>query len=1082
MLSGPSGWLSEFLIKRTLRCPDGRPLYASEWWQRRYDGRQWAWEPLLASITWDQIHYPDLYTPVKQAWEWWKVDLVRLPTSVRYLGTFACQGGLPLALIGGADHKITHYLRTVLKYTVAYRQFVDDPIELARDKQHLLRPPTLRRDYVFRLTADLIEAVLDLEIDSELDDPLKALDETRAGWRDNMPLDLDDSHARELLSGLLREANRSRVDHVQNFRVERFLRNTAGGWRLGARVRLPSTISQDQLSRLLGVSKNSLPQRLQVILHGDRVRTLGVYAEREEDFLLMRNQQTPASEIWDAGAVIEVKLRFRSGVDIGDLIVPDRGIGLGDLPWIFRDDGNEPLFIGEGSVSNRSSKLLVLVSDDCKFEKITGRELVSESILDRTLWRIDEPTPVVTEDGRCLIRPSSGHETMEQDYRLSGQRIYSMECAWPIFRNAPTLRAARSEQIARPVPTNEVQWRLKGGEWQTRPDASAFGLWELRHVRAEELRFLGRVGIVPPQFDLSLEPGGDMSEGNLVLRGAEAVKIAIDDEGIEWSARNQEDTVRIHVTARDSNAPPARLKMWFYWRGGSELVVQAPFPGHGARFLRDGGTLGTRALAINDLYGVRATALSTQNDRFWLEGELEASDLGELHRVAYFRRPLQKYEDGTFHELALIELRPIIEQLLAASSSADAAVKLRVLDRAQREHASARVERFAATLEFDSSMNYLSTADKVENFEGSTVSCEALPLGQPNLDPVTCSIIPSHDGFLGAFLPQNLNMKEPWLVLVRHDDQVHVRPVTVGGESINASGIRDSETPRLCDAISVADSELRKKFISAAMDAMLDSRNKSRNEDEWQFMNDVLLHSTDIPATALDILKVLATKPRLLVQCLFRVEKSHRQLLWRLEDELPFSWLLVQRDIWWNEAKFAFDRLREELSVLFEVSCDQIAREQITSILNEGVERLPGLETVAKDFALRLKGGTLSESFVSSVCKLRDDRTPAQITLRSDMDDWPNGDGRNEWAQELERGNLLLKFGGWQHEGEHWKRQPIFDTPIAAAWCSVFAKPTSRTTFLVKRIRAHDPKWFDLAFGAAWFRFARLADKVNDRK
>ena len=151
MPGGAAVWIRDFLRCRALEHPDGRALYAyrctgqefaaltetleqsaplgnrsgdavirafvlyaSEWWQRRYDGRHWAWEPLLTSIGWDSIHYPDLYEPVRSAWRWWKVDLVRLPTSIRYLGTFACQGGLPLALVGDTGSRVTQYLRAVL--------------------------------------------------------------------------------------------------------------------------------------------------------------------------------------------------------------------------------------------------------------------------------------------------------------------------------------------------------------------------------------------------------------------------------------------------------------------------------------------------------------------------------------------------------------------------------------------------------------------------------------------------------------------------------------------------------------------------------------------------------------------------------------------------------------------------------------------------------------------------------------------------------------------------------------------------------------------------------------------------------
>ena len=41
----------------------------------------------------DAGHYPGLYFPMLRAWNWWRVAPLRLPTSIRYLDTFALQGG-----------------------------------------------------------------------------------------------------------------------------------------------------------------------------------------------------------------------------------------------------------------------------------------------------------------------------------------------------------------------------------------------------------------------------------------------------------------------------------------------------------------------------------------------------------------------------------------------------------------------------------------------------------------------------------------------------------------------------------------------------------------------------------------------------------------------------------------------------------------------------------------------------------------------------------------------------------------------------------------------------------------------------
>ena len=216
---------------------------------------------------------------------------------------------------------------------------------------------------MFRLAGDLIEAVLDLQSDVHDEDPLNALDQARPDWRRTMPLDLEDERARGLLTGLLREAARGRTSPLDDFRVERFLRRTGAGWRLGARIQLPASVPAHYLARQLRVSAVALPPRLEVRVHGERVRVVGLYAAQSEGFLLARNVR-PSADFWDAEAAGEIRLIFLAGDVVGEPVVPYRGSALSELPWAFRgdDDGS---FIGEGSVSNRSPEIVVLVPDGC---------------------------------------------------------------------------------------------------------------------------------------------------------------------------------------------------------------------------------------------------------------------------------------------------------------------------------------------------------------------------------------------------------------------------------------------------------------------------------------------------------------------------------------------------------------------------------------------------------------------------------------------------------------------------------------------------------------------------------------------
>ena len=1105
MTADSSGWLSTFLGQRELDQPDGRPLYAyrctadefadlrvmltrdavnhpitsadvrafalyaAEWWQRRYDGSHWAWGPLLDSIRWD-IHYRELYEPVRRAWHWWRVDLVRLPTSVRYLGTFACQGGLPLAVMRRPGNKVTTYLRAVLKHTVAYRQFVEDPIELARDQQRLLRPPTLCRDYVLRLAADLIEAVLHVQSDARSSDPLAALDRTRPGWRDAMPLDLEDAQARELLTGLLREARETRVSSAIEFRVERFVRHTALGWRLGASVQLPTTLAAEDFARLIGVSGTDLPPRLEVRTQGDRI--LGWYAARSEDFVLASTTRSPI-EFWDENAAGEVRLRFLAGDEIGESMVPKRGAALSELPWSFRT-GDECSFVGEGTVSSRAPEMLVLVSKSSSLhgsEPPDGSAMAEGSVhaLDRFVWRVSAPVVVETTSGRCTIRPSS-QQAPDEEYRLSGKRLYDLSAAHPLFLGTPILRVAKADGTPRALPAREIEWRTGGREWRASPTGP--GLWQVRHVHAGELRFLGRVGVLPRSMSVAIEPGQEISKGHVLLQNADGVRVAAKRGDATATFAVVDSGIRVHATATDSANPPVRLLLRLQWPGASELVADVPFPGQGGRFVVNGRSVHSR-ISLDQLYGVKATALSPSRlRRFWLEGELRADDLGDLRRIAHLRVPLKA--SGVQHELSLADERSRLALLVAASSSSDAHVALRIVDDAQREHAVTQVYRCAAAIDYEPDLALVTVSPPPE----TVTTFQALPVAQPAIEATPLTPLGPGNASAGAIRPDSESLSHSRVLLVGRNDHVQVRPLAVGGKSAPTTTY---PPPRLREAVNLADSDVRQEALGAAIDAMLESDDRDPDEEEWSFLNDYIRLAEDLPATALDLLGVLVTKPQFLVRCLFRLDVTPRKLLWRLEEELPFSWLLVPRRTWWSEAKRAFDQLRETLANLLDSDNRDRARDmahaQMASILEEGEQQIAGLLTVATDVTARLAGGRVSSDFVKAVATGRDRALSEVIRLRASLDDWPKGDSRQQWCLELERGELIQRF--WLHRDEHPDRQPFFDTPVAAAWSCYFGEPTARTVFLVKQMRAHDIDWFDRSYTATWFALAETQDRTR---
>lgn len=1044
-------------------------VYSAEWWQRRYDGSHWAWEPLLDSLHWDQVHYPDLYLPVRNSLRWWRVDLVRLHSGNRYLSTFACQGGLALALVADANSRVTQYLRAVLRHTAAYGQFVEDAIDLARDQQHLLRPPTLRRDYVFRLAADLAEAVLSLQQDAQSEDPLNALDQTRPGWRENMPLDLDNERARELLTGLLREASRDRTAPVNDFRVERFLRYTGIGWRLGARVRLPASITAENLARHLKVRTDTLPSRLQVRTPGDRVRVFGMYAAQANDYILTSRETQSVIELWDEEATQEIRLQFRAGDAIGEVVVPGRGNALGDLPWSFRRDDHEAPFIGEGSVSNRAPIILVLLPKDTPENKGLSFPIDHDMVmvLGRVLRSIGDRTEITTIAGRCTITPSAG-QGEDDDYRLFGQRLYTMESDWPLFRGVPKLRVANSESpdIVRTVRSDELSWRRPGQDWQTHP--TGFGLWQVRHMRSGELRFHTHLGILPDGFMCSLQPGTTISTGSVELTGADGAMAVGYAEGAEFTTQVEGNIIRIHVDAGETTVVPSRIALRLHWDGADELPMYAPFPGRGARFLRDGKPVdGT--ISFDDLYGVQATAISASaNDRFWAEGELMADDLPRgLNRVAFFRVPLSK--SGLTHDLSLVDLRTTIELLLGASSSSRATVRLRLVDSFQNHTHELTVQQFAESIKYNDNTRTV-VAEHPTADDEPPPTFEAMALARPDVDPVP--LINTTDG---AAVPQDQSVDGPCLIVACNAHRTRFRPIVIPGQTHDRPGQRDKCRPSLRQSVCLKGRKSRLEAIGISLDAMIAEEDSIQIEDEWSFLTDTLLRTDGLPPTFFELLRVLVQKPRILVRCMFRLDGTPRQLLWGLNHQLPFSWLMIRREIWRTEAIMALNRWREQLSEVEDGHL--IAKKYVRSILSEGADLFPGLDTVFLDVSFDMDRKTVPWPIVAAAVSERDRQTNCQLTLRYSMDDWPRGYGRREWVRELEEGERLLRLNIWQNDGRSRERQAIFDTPVAAAWCCFRSNPTDRITFLVKRIRAHDPEWFDLVYRSAWLQLSFMQDQ-----
>ena len=974
MTSGTRGWVDGLLERRGLAHPDGRPLYAyrmtaeefeslgdalsnsrssmgvattpimrgfvlyaAEWWQRHYDGGTWAWEPLLGALRWDSVHYPDLYGPVKVACHWWRVKMVYTPSSTRYLTTFACQGGLPLGLVGNGENSVTQFLRATLRDTAKYRLFTDNPVELAERQQYLLRPETLRRDYVFQLAADLAAAVINLEIGDE-DDPLEGLNVRQPDWQRTMPIDLEDERARQLLVGLVREAALHKARSVIHFGVERFLRRTEFGWRLGARIELPRNIPPEALADELNVETETLPRVMSVRVGSGGTRPCGVLERQESKFVLRRGTQREAV-VWDEEAEAEIHLECFAGKRIGDPFVPSHGSMLSDLPWAFEGEA-ESVFRGEGSVRSRASTIRVMAPESSKVADVkrAGDESPgpeATQVKGRLLWTFSEPTTLKTPAGRFEFIPRS-EPTEGTEYRVSGRRVRGLECKWPVFRGMPRHLEVIAQGRKWEVPANEVSWRPTRGDWKRRPDGN--GLWEVQHVHNGTLRHRARVGILPGNIRVSSRAGNDMGQGRVLLERGEYVKVSAEVEGGTATTRPLGDGAEVLVSAHNVNEAPTHVELSLHWAREAVLTVHVPFPGRGGRFLHNGRRL-IRRLTVDDLYGVRAVALSPREGQsFWINAEVQARDLRKRKGLRRFRHPFTP--DGTRHELALTEIREKIARRLSASTMSGACIELHIVDEENQRYATAEVARFTNELRrFDGREIALWPIPSA----GSRTTFEAWRIAEPTARPIPLETITVQGNRHGTRVPIELNMSTERILIVAQNGPLLIQPIAIGGTT-------GSWTPRgnagrrhdvsLAEAVNILHEAHRDRAIRDAMQRLLEEQNRARREREWEFLNETLLRHSSLPASTSDVLRVAAYMPALLVRWLLKIERTHRTALWELEDDLPFSWGRISREIWAAEKEHAIGEICDAVREIMEGDQREMAEGLVDKILNEGLERM----------------------------------------------------------------------------------------------------------------------------------------------
>lgn len=1110
MAAAAQDWLGQFLSKRDLVAPDGRPLYgyraskeelaslqslvggipaarvgvmlprpeaacfclfAAEWWRCNHEGGPWKWSGIMESVGWGHIAQQCLYVPIQEGLGYWSRPLLTRLAGRMFLVTLACEGGLPLKLLHQQHAWLRCYFQALLHDFHRFRRYGTTAIELARGSRDIL-PQRLQQEVVFELGGTLAEVIWEMQ--SELGDtktPVADLDRREPKWRDRMPLVVEDDTARALLNNLLEDATRIAARQASGFSLARTLRRSADGtWLLEANVGIPPSIDAEALAEVIGVDRNSLPSRMQIILaDGDDLIQLGLatrISASEEDRFTVEGMSPNKGRLQGVAASRAHCVSAATGGRIVGQVAIKGGNELGDLPWVFiRSAADDVLeMVGEGAVKTRNPDAFVAVQETWRGEAQEDGMCDPLGMVDveaRRLYRVTGTARFVDPDGgQCLVRCGAPQDE-SVEYCLEGPTLPYGSHGGPVFLGVPRLVQLSSSGGRIQLPSTRIECRtwLRRDPWRTLTPESVGDL-AVRYAEDGNTRFRARMQVIPPDATVILAPDRSGRSGEIQLTGWRQPDIRLACPSTV-EARVEAQTDRIKIIASTVRDPPATLACHLSWPDG-QLELEFPFPVRSGRFIgRDGNVLKHEAVvSIDRLAGIRTILIDTQEGRhFGVHAVLfHVRDVSpEIANTFVAYRPLDESRPRE-HVLDLRHLQEQVCLMLGMSRELDAMVELRIEsnDSEPLRPRKLFVQRYDGTFDLDRDLGEVRLgASLLASFESDgfdRLETEAFPMSLPDEAPV--SLAKNGPG-RWHFEPQK-RAPGPWLIIGREGSWVRLRPTLW---SVRGAPDSTAQVERLAGVVCVADPDVR----SAKFDLFLQGLASDPNHPDWQSVFSYFQRYQLVPASTMMLFERMILNPEATAMCLMSAPEEHFDVVWSKLEELPFLWALVPTAAWLRAARRIAQPLRDagmsgrSIEGLF------------STFARKAPARLSGLRTITKLVSRRVVGcGENTAGFpatTSSKNAIQKELQEAQQYLMSvhAAERWPTGTSTNEFKAMIPELPSFLK-GLWRDPLVSY-RDTVTNAPVATALAAL-AEVTLPALAVhdIRRCRQFDPAWFDRAY------------------
>lgn len=883
------------------RYPQAWLLFAAEWWKREYPGGAWRWGPLCEAAGQQGLTHDKTRKLVIDGRRLWRLQTAIKNEGKRFIGLVAVNGGLPMRLVESAQGGLSGLLRMVTEQALEYR-LQDEQLRQAIEAQAELLPACYQQAPVYELLDSLVKAVLHIRKTYALQgakDPITRLQEECPQWEELFPIALDSQAATSLIKGLVRDTvSITPQSRRPPFQIQRGLRFSSDGsmpvYELS--FAMQAQARSDQVAEALGMAVDALPPHFQLLLRiGEREYLVGEALLRDEEYQLIARPLPAIHSLHDAAQLIVS--RWGATLHIANL--PGGEALSPDEPLIFENTYPFARLLAQGdALVKGESALAAMPARTIVFsEEGEARELHDCLADGQMLMELPTGITRLTYRQQPFVVTISASTTRHPEAYWQGNSLEAFSVPGLLFRGTPRLRIEQGAGFSSYAPAHELFVRTQGKELSL-TQALAPGLCRLIWRKDGQRLLNTRAVLLPEEASITYAPGASPSEGSIRLDRWPDVPVRCENEQIELERRHDGKGLVLRLKSTGSR-PATTVPLCLQWPDGEQRLT-LPFPGYGVTLLRNDTPLKpNQALTIEELIGCRAVLMSAQGAENW-QVRLTSNGLDARSTLS------QEIRYTGIREIRLFELIPVIQQMLSCHPGLDHAVQLELIHTHQT-HARLQVGRYSTRIRLHSQREMASLSDGGRDLLLEQAQAEdlmlGLPLAEPEHDPVSLPLHFSEQVFTGNWqvsLPDDA--VGPWLLYTRDDSPLHSRPTVVPP---TASDLSKTLSP-LREALCEADGEERMRLLRAALRSMA----ADPEAEDWQTLELLLDRLHHLPLASLDICQALIREPQALAMATLRLDGFSSRLAERLPCELPFEWLLIAPDQWFD----TFATLRQQLA------------------------------------------------------------------------------------------------------------------------------------------------------------------------